>query len=264
MKFFNYCSSNSVKALLLTLSSLILAACIVPSSIKQAAVLSHPTLDTLIPQLLTADYILLGEEHDQPKIHLFRARLLKELAKHRSLLVSVEHITSDKQPILDANLAHPQELQRALDWNKSGWPKWSMFLPLFEALRDTRAIVRCGNRRTTDTFDDLIPYGLNAPLPHETRLREELEKMHPPSMKIPLERMVLAQRRRDAALAVSLDQGKATMRILLAGNGHIRKDYGVPWYIRYHNPEARVLAIGIISGTEANKDKGVYDYLVRL
>lgn len=217
----------------------------------------------LTTQLLKADYVLLGEEHDQPAIHLFRARLLRELAKHRPLLVSLEHITRDKQAILDANLAHPEKLRQALNWDKSGWPKWSMFEPLFFALSEIKAVVRCGNRKIDDSFYDLSPYGLDAPLPHEDRLSNELKTMHPPSMKIPLERMVLAQRRRDASFAASLDLGKATLRILLAGNGHIRKDYGVPWYIRYHQPDARIVSVAMVSGSGDDLKDGQFDYSIQ-
>jgi uncharacterized iron-regulated protein len=258
---------NPVALLFTVLTSTLFLGCAPTTTIMQpdpTAIIHPENLDEVIPRLLEADYVLLGEEHDQPAIHLFRARLIKALAKHRSLLISLEHVTRDKQSLLDDNLAHPENLPGALDWNRSGWPKWSMFAPLFETLRDTRAIVRCGNRKTNDNFDDLASYGLNSLLPHESRLKGELEKMHPPSMKIPMERMVLAQRRRDAGFAASLDEGNAEMRILLAGNGHVRKDYGVPWYIRFHNPGARVLSIGITTTEVKAKEKGVFDYLVRL
>jgi uncharacterized iron-regulated protein len=112
-----------------------------------------------------------------------------------------------------------------------------------------------------DSFDDLTPYGLNSPLPHEDRLREELKKMHPPSFKIPMERMVLSQRRRDASLAASLDYGTADLRILLAGNGHVRKDYGVPWYIRYRHPDARIVSVGLMRGSEGTVTEEAYDYV---
>lgn len=260
-------TNNTLILLLIVLTTTLLPGCITTTTEKRpdaTTIINPEHLDALLPRLLTADYVLLGEEHDQPTIHLFRARLLKELSKHRSLLVSMEHITREKQRILDAHLAHPEELQKALDWDRSGWPSWQMFEPLFKALHDTNAIVRCANRMTNDSFDDLRSYGLNAPLPHENRLRAELERMHPPSMKIPLERMVLAQRRRDASFAASLDDGKATMRILLAGNGHVREDYGVPWYIRYHNPDAKVLSIGVITGKDTSTEEDIFDILIRL
>jgi uncharacterized iron-regulated protein len=34
--------------------------------------------------------------------------------------------------------------------------------------------------------------------------------------------------------------------ILIAGNGHIRKDRGVPWYLARRDPGARVVTIGLL------------------
>jgi uncharacterized iron-regulated protein len=266
MKTLHIAPQMAARLFFITLLAILCVACSSKSAIRGPVSLSNTDkkqFKTLTTQLLKADYVLLGEEHDQPAIHLFRARLLRELAKHRPLLVSLEHITRDKQAILDANLAHPEKLRQALNWDKSGWPKWSMFEPLFFALSEIKAVVRCGNRKIDDSFYDLSPYGLDAPLPHEDRLSNELKTMHPPSMKIPLERMVLAQRRRDASFAASLDLGKATLRILLAGNGHIRKDYGVPWYIRYHQPDARIVSVAMVSGSGDDLKDGQFDYSIQ-
>ena len=66
--------------------------------------------------------------------------------------------------------------------------------------------------------------------------------------------MLWAQRARDAAMALTLagqwrrrraggDRGPV---ILLAGNGHVRRDYGVPQLLAAMLPQARLLAVCLL------------------
>ena len=34
--------------------------------------------------------------------------------------------------------------------------------------------------------------------------------------------------------------------MLIAGNGHVRKDRGVPWYLARMRPDARIVSVGLI------------------
>jgi uncharacterized iron-regulated protein len=63
--------------------------------------------------------------------------------------------------------------------------------------------------------------------------------------------MAQVQRYRDAELAsalVNADQGAGA--ILIAGNGHVRSDWGVPWYLARHEPEERTTAVMLLEVEE--------------
>ncbi|HEX2013233.1 MAG TPA: ChaN family lipoprotein, partial [Roseateles sp.] len=59
-----------------------------------------------------------------------------------------------------------------------------------------------------------------------------------------------AQRARDAAMWLSLQEAAAAARpaVLLAGNGHVRLDYGVPQLARRLHPGARLVSVGFVDG----------------
>jgi uncharacterized iron-regulated protein len=53
--------------------------------------------------------------------------------------------------------------------------------------------------------------------------------------------------------------------VLIAGNGHVRKDRGVPWYLARLRPGARSVSIGLLEVTddmlEPAKSPLPYDYV---
>jgi uncharacterized iron-regulated protein len=219
--------------------------------------------EQLLQELAGADYLLLGEEHDQALHHSKRAELIRSLAAMHPLLVSFEHVGGDLQELLVANLDKPETLRRVLDWDNSGWPEWPLFLPLFKAVADTKALVVAG---MISGDSDLSDYGLGSTLSNQAQLEALLRDSHPPSVKVSIERMILAQRKRDAGMARSLDsklnpKEPKRIRVLLAGNGHVRKDFGVPWYLAFKHPEAAVLSVGFI--TNGQKDQlSLFDFVV--
>lgn len=78
--------------------------------------------------------------------------------------------------------------------------------------------------------------------------------------------MRLAQRARDASLALTLlDAGGAPAR-LIAGNGHVRRDYGVPLLLAARAPGAKVVSVGFVevaAGATPDPEslRGRYDYV---
>ena len=72
--------------------------------------------------------------------------------------------------------------------------------------------------------------------------------------------MATAQRYRDAYLADALI-GAAAGRgsaILIAGNGHVRSDRGVPWHIRGRAPATPVASVLLIEVQEGKTDPAEY------
>ena len=99
----------------------------------------------------------------------------------------------------------------------------------------------------------------------EPRLQDalltELEESHCGMMpKTAFGNMAFAQRYRDAHLADAVlkaaeKQGSA---ILLAGNGHVRTDRGVPAYLRQRAPDRKVVSVMLIEVEDGKTDPQAY------
>ncbi|HEU5197890.1 MAG TPA: ChaN family lipoprotein, partial [Methylomirabilota bacterium] len=89
-------------------------------------------------------------------------------------------------------------------------------------------------------------YALDRPLPPaaQARLTAEIRDGHCghlPAARV--DSMVLAQRARDATLADSVVRANADGGVLIAGNGHVRADHGVPMYLAVRVPGAAIVAV---------------------
>lgn len=224
------------------------------------------TRAALLANLATADWVLLGERHDNPWHHAARAELLRELAIKRVVL---EHL--DQGTRLNRDLPLNQALDQA-GYNRKNW-RWPMQQSLFETLHQTGMVVQGGNLSRADgrkvamqgaqaVDPELSTLIAAAPLPDsaQARLDAGLNQGHCgqlPAARLP--NMRLAQRARDAAMARSLlaEQGRAA---LLAGNGHVRLDYGVPSLLKVARPAARVVSVGFVESV-AEGEESAYDYL---
>jgi uncharacterized iron-regulated protein len=58
--------------------------------------------------------------------------------------------------------------------------------------------------------------------------------------------MAAAQRARDAVMADALLARSAAGAVLIAGNGHVRRDLGVPVHLAARAPQREALAVGIV------------------
>jgi uncharacterized iron-regulated protein len=232
------------------------------------AVATQRTLEpaTLFDALAEARLVLLGEKHDNPDHHMLQAQAIDALvARGRKPAVVFEMIERGQQAALDEARARApgdvDAIAAALDWERSGWPEWSLYRPVFEsAVRHGLAIV-AGSldraavmdvaRRGTSALEPsfVAEHRLSEPSTDASAdaLREEMRQAHcsmmPESM---LDAMVLVQRARDAMLAsqthAALARGESV--VLIAGNGHARKDRGVPRYLeRAYGVGAAVLAL---------------------
>ncbi|HET7824340.1 MAG TPA: ChaN family lipoprotein, partial [Anaeromyxobacter sp.] len=203
-----------------------------------------------------ADAVLLGEMHDNVDHHLLQARLVRAvLASGRRPALAFEMLTADQQEQVDAALAKaprdPDALAKAVRWSKSGWPDFDEYRPIFQAGLEAgvpviaanlpRKVVRDVVSNGTEALDATLRERIDRapPLtgPAAESLRAEMRESHcgelPESMLDPL---VLAQRARDAQMAVRIEGAGARGAILIAGRGHVRTDRGVPSYLRADGP----------------------------
>lgn len=216
----------------------------------------------VLARLVGAEFVLLGEVHDNPAAHRVQAEALQALtAAGRKPAVVWEMVRRPKQPVLDHPPPEPAALGVALGWAESGWPDWSLYAPIAavalaqglpmlagdlppEALR---AVARNG----LATLDADIATLAQAPLsaPQRDGLLEALRSGHcgllDAAMLAP---MLPVQQARDAAMAVALLKGaaRADGAVLIAGNGHTRRDWGVPHYLADAAPEARISSVGVL------------------
>lgn len=268
---------------------LLLAACAAPSANEAGAAsaglegtvwdastgeaISEAALDQ---RLASARFVLLGEKHDNPAHHRKQADLLDRMAATgRRPPVVWEMIDASKAAVLKAYLesgrATPEGLGRVLDWGGSGWPEWAIYQPIAEvALRRglqqypgnierpiIRTVMQDGFGGLPNVTAQVLATNARWTDDDAQALKTELVDSHcgvmPEGMMRP---MGLVQRARDAVMAAALleaDVGAGA--VLIAGNGHVRADRGVP---RYLEPETNVLSIGILEAQEGETDAMAY------
>ena len=216
------------------------------------------TREALIARMNRHAIALLGEKHDNPDHHRIQAHLLSAFAQARKdkgkkpPAVVFEMIPQPYQKRLDMILALPEVdadmVFDAVRWEELGWPDRKLYRPVVEAALKAgapliaagvpREMVRKVSKRGLSALSrqDLRILRL-APLPpdQQAALEREIVKSH--CDMIPLEvarRMSVAQRLRDARLAQGLRTGfmRQGSAVLIAGDGHVRKDRAVPLYLR--------------------------------
>ena len=239
-------------------------------------------VDELAAAAATADFVLLGEIHDNPSHHRIRGQIILAIAASRAKAkqpppgLVLEHIRADQALAVTGFRALDRVQRRttddffkALDWGRSGWPGEELFRPMIEAALDAEWPIIHGNL-TRDGIRAVARGGIGALDAEETkrlgletglpdvlhgRLLDELVGSHCGMMqRDALTSMADAQRYRDAYMAHQLIDAANTYRgaVLLAGNGHVRADRGVPWHLKRLAPEKRVLVVML---TQARPDE---------
>ena len=221
--------------------------------------------DALVARLSAARYRLLGELHDHPEHHRLRARLVARLAADHPQVFFEQFDRENDAPLRDAQRpgAGADALARAGKID-AGW-QWPLHRPLVQAALDAGLAIRAANlsgaqarRIATGSDPRNVAPELGGTLSgaawtsaDEAGLRTEILESHcgalPDRVAAP---MALAQRTRDAAIAVALGSAPGPA-ILIAGNGHVRRDRGVPRYL----PDPRdALSVGFLEVTSGATD----------
>lgn len=220
---------------------------------------------------------LVGEVHDNVQHHKFRATAL---AENPTSAIVFEQLRTDQQPAIDVFMALPKQSRtldaffKAVDWEKSGWSKYD-YRALFQAVLDTglpiyagdapRDLIRKAAKEGTAAIpaDEQKRLGLDVPLDpslHDASLTE-IEASHCGMMpKSAFGGMAFAQRVRDATLAdVALKafekHGAVTV---FAGNGHVRTDRGISWYVRARAANVQVQSTMLVEVEDGKTDADAY------
>ncbi|MFK7753350.1 MAG: ChaN family lipoprotein [Sedimentitalea sp.] len=253
----------------MTMRLLLLAAIAVLAAPVWAASLS----ETAQKQLLAADIVILGEVHDNPEHHRNQARLVRDVAPKA---VVWEMLTEVQAARFDARLMDdPAALAELLGWAASGWPAFEMYLPIFEAAPSARiygaAVPRAAARAALQSGAaaafgaDAARYGLTVALEDDEQSARKAFQIAAHCDMLPPDRapdLVQIQRLRDAVFAraalTALSETGGPV-VVITGNGHARRDWGVPVYLARVRPGVRVFALG---QTEAGQVDGAFDALL--
>lgn len=226
--------------------------------------------------LADADFVLLGETHDNPHHHAAQAALLRTMvAAGRRPAVVWEMVRRDRQPALDAWAAgpmadDPEGFASAAEWEAGGWPDFALYRPIVEVAIHTGLPMIAGALEADPTRavageglsaigpDRSADWGLADPIPAAVREAHLDSVFEGHCRLVPrdhLGRMVTVQVARDASMAAAL-LGHADGAVLIAGRGHVRTDIGVPVFLRRLAPDARVVSVGLSEGDA----EGRFDY----
>ena len=233
----------------------------------------------LVDRLRRGHFVLLGEKHDNPDHHRLQAWLLGALiAAGRRPAVGFEMFTVDDAPAIARQLAtHPTDaagLAEAVNWQRSGWPAWAMYQPIAEAALEAKlpmiatnlapAMARSLGQRGAAALDTTFAsrHGLDRALAPDTQgaMVEEIREAHCGyASDTQVNAMLLVQRARDALMADNLAaSGQQDGAVLIAGAGHVRRDYGIPTYLARRTPEASVISVAFLEVSRDRLDPAAY------
>ncbi|MEP2030829.1 MAG: ChaN family lipoprotein [Paracoccaceae bacterium] len=218
-----------------------------------------------------ADIVILGEVHDNPAHHAHQARLIATIAP---TAVVYEMLSEEQAAVITPDLVDDETaLRRAIAWDATGWPDFAMYYPLFavapQALVVGAAVPRENAQQAMESGvgeifgDQSSRFGLSDALPKDQQVaRLALQKMAhcdalPDDM---LTVMVDIQRLRDAVLARAALGALAETAgpvVVITGNGHARKDWGVPAILSRVAPSVSVISVG--QGETGQAPDGEFD-----
>ena len=213
-----------------------------------------------------ADVVMIGETHDNPDHHKLQAYLIREIAKkNRHPAVVMEMIGADKAESLAsyqvASNANADGIGNTLDWSSSGWPDWSIYRPIIEAALGASDTILPGDaskvqiqqvgdgglRVLSEYERDRLNINRALPVRLAAALADDIKLSHCNQLQeSEIAKMTEVQRFRDAVLAdnvLKAAQKSSGGAILIAGDGHVRSDRGVPYYLHARAPGLKVVTI---------------------
>ncbi|MCR6496542.1 ChaN family lipoprotein [Thermomonas sp. S9] len=221
--------------------------------------------------------LLLGEVHDSAAGHAARAALLrKELKAGWRPAIAMEQFDTTQQPALDAAMHDCKDagcvIARAAP-AKAGWT-WAYYEPVIALALQYRLPLYAANL-SRDDASKVVKGGFAAALSNELIARyrldalpaqvlaaqeEEVRDSHcgalPEALVAP---MAKAQIARDVVMAETLRAHAANGVVLIAGNGHVRRDIAVPYWLHQQGLPAR--AVGFL---EPTSDAAAFDAVERI
>ncbi len=255
------------------MAAMLLAAC------AQAPPATSPspaplTAEALAQAMARQPIVLLGEVHDNAAQHALRAQALHLLlAGGARPALAFEQIDQDRQALLDRTRARVHgdvatRVSRIIEAvGGRGWD-WDLYrpyltlalqwdLPIVAANLSRRQAMQVAQDGAQAVFDPAqrAALGLDAIAPDiEAAQEKEIERGHCGGLpKDALAPMATAQVARDAMLAQAIAAYADRGVVLLTGNGHARRDIGVPRHLSARD-RARSISIGLLEAGDSSRD----------
>jgi uncharacterized iron-regulated protein len=216
--------------------------------------------------LLPTPLLLVGEQHDAPEHQALQRDTVRQLATRGELAAVVLEMVEQGRDTrgLPAN-ASEARVRDALDWssdrNSGAWP-WTVYGPVVMAAVRAGAPVLGGNLPRAQMRTAMGESSLDATLAPDAlqRQREAIRDGHcqllPDTQIAPMTRIQLARDRAMAQTALSsLAPGRTVL--LIAGNGHVQRDLGVPRHLPAGQSHRVVIALA--GGAAVSADPAVAD-----
>ncbi len=233
---------------------------------------------TLFAEAAVADWVLLGEKHDNAEHHRLQARVVGALGRAGRRVAVVWEMAQPAQAevLRAARLETVDDLGRALDWEERGWPDWADYQPIAEQAL-TYDFPMLPGKPPHDLVRSLgkggdLPEAMAAKLRWSrvyspevaAELKEELEVSHCGALpSAAVNAMAEVQRFWDAWIAASLRDAKAMSgsaadgAVLIAGSGHVRRDRAVPWHLE--GQSLTLAFVEVVEGRETATDYPSFD-----
>ena len=259
------------------------------------------TPEELTDRSLSADFVLIGETHDNPIHHRIQKALLAALsANGRRPVLVMEQFDLEQQTTIDsamsANTGRVEALKILQQQMAKGWD-WPQYQPLIEIAKDRALPLKAANLSRTrlqqvsrlgfvalgDRAAARLALESGWSMTQQKQLEQEIVDGHcgmlPAKAAAPIAN---AQRARDAMMADTLLQvrtGTADATAIatavapavgIFGREHVRRDLAIPLYLTARAPHRTTVVIGLIdsNGGQMPSDEalaelaGRYDYLV--
>ena len=225
----------------------------------------------------SADLLLLGEVHDSMAGHAARAAMLRtRIEAGWRPTIAMEQFDTGQQAALDAavrDCADAECVVKKVAPEKSSWT-WAYYTPVIALAMEYKLPLRAANLSRGDA-SKIVKGGFAAALSPELVARYQLDALPaalltaqetevrdshcgalPETMVSP---MAKAQIARDVVMAETMRMHATTGVVLIAGNGHVRKDIAVPFWLRRDGMAPR--AVGFL---EPTSDAAAFDDVERI
>lgn len=230
--------------------------------------------------------VLLGEVHDNAEQHWQRLQVLQRaLAAGWRPVIAMEQFDRERQPEIErARREQPRNAQHVIDLagatstgGARGW-NWAYYRPYIELALDYDLPLIAANVSSADS-GKIVRSGFAAVFSDAEMKALQLDRAIPPQLQAAHEQeidaghchalpaaiwpgMARAQFARDAFMAKVLRENTTRGIVLLAGNGHVRGDLGVPQWLSTAE-RARLFAVGYLEIGDTRTLDGAFDVIVR-
>ncbi len=217
-----------------------------------------------------SDAVYVGESHDQEFAHLAQLEALKILAsaKKNKVIVGFEMLNSGLQPVLDryaAGETTEEEFLAAAGWEKEWGFDFGLYKPLFDYIRNNKLKAAALNVPRA-TIKKIARGGMAALSPEERKFLPEKVEVNrdplylaylrstygghgdnPMAKLITWDNYLLSmaawnEGMADAAVK-ALKKNKGHAVLVIAGNGHVQHNAGIPWSVRARTKGLKHLSV---------------------